>query len=159
MIGTAWPSLSTSRSLAGFQTSFGSHRIWWYMRTVTRWASDSAVDGWPLPATVVISTDNLPISTALRWTAASKLMACSVGGDAIYRQIVSRATFPCPTTAAQRRKSSCAADLHDAPDGLHRATNSPSSLSGAKDLAGRSGHARCAGTVAYVDARSFGAQG
>src|SRR5690348_18065615 len=74
MIGTACPSLSTSRSLFGFQGSFGSHRIWWYSRTVTRWASDSAVDGCPLPADVVISTDSFPRSTAFRLAACSKLM-------------------------------------------------------------------------------------
>src|SRR5947209_8218169 len=74
MIGTAWPSLSTSRSLSGFHGSLGSQRIWWYISTVTRWASDSAVDGCPLPAAVVISTDNFPISTAFLLTAASKLM-------------------------------------------------------------------------------------
>ena len=49
MIGTAWPSESTSRSAAGFHGSFGSQRIWWYISTVIRCASDSAVDGWPLP--------------------------------------------------------------------------------------------------------------
>src|SRR5436190_392257 len=36
--------------------------------------SDSAVDGWPEPAEVVISTESLPISIALRLTADSKLM-------------------------------------------------------------------------------------
>src|SRR5579862_6237237 len=48
------------------------------MSTVTICASDSAVEGCPLPAAVVISTDNLPISTALRLTAASKLMMAPV---------------------------------------------------------------------------------
>src|SRR6476660_2376888 len=79
MIGTAWPSLSTSRSLLGFHGSFGSHRIWWYNRTVTRWASESAVEGWPLPAEVVISTDSFPRSTAFLLAACSKLMDDSVG--------------------------------------------------------------------------------
>jgi len=74
MIGTACPSLSTSRSLLGFHGSFGSHRIWWYSRTVTKWASDKAVDGCPLPADVVISTDSFPSSTAFLLAACSKLM-------------------------------------------------------------------------------------
>src|SRR5581483_1168003 len=39
-----------------------------------RWARDRAVEGWPLPAAVVISTDSLPMSIALRLTACSKLM-------------------------------------------------------------------------------------
>src|SRR5687768_12640720 len=79
MIGTAWPSESTSRSAVGFHGSFGSHRICLYMSTVTRCASDSAVDGWPLPAAVVISTESFPISIAFLWTAASKLMATPFG--------------------------------------------------------------------------------
>src|SRR5829696_980172 len=79
MIGTACPSESTRRSAVGFHGSFGSHRICLYMSTVTRWASESAVDGWPLPAAVVISTESFPISTAFLCTAASKLMADSVG--------------------------------------------------------------------------------
>src|SRR3954447_4415432 len=82
MIGTACPSLSTSRSALGFHGSFGSHRIWWYIRTATRWASDRAVDGWPLPAAVVISTDSLPMSTAFLLAACSKLMVTPAGaGD------------------------------------------------------------------------------
>src|SRR3954451_23117520 len=71
MIGTAWPSERTRRSLAGFQGSLGSYFIWWYMRTVTRWARERAVEGWPEPAAVVISTESLPRSMALRLTAAA----------------------------------------------------------------------------------------
>src|SRR5688500_18793979 len=81
MIGTAWPSESTRRSAVGFHGSFGSHRICLYISTATRWASDSAVDGCPLPAAVVISTESFPISTAFLCTAASKLMADSVLAD------------------------------------------------------------------------------
>jgi hypothetical protein len=73
-IGTAWPSDNTNRSAARSHGFFGSHRIWWYMSTVITCASDSAVDGCPLPAAVVISTDSLPISTAFLCTASSKLI-------------------------------------------------------------------------------------
>src|SRR3954471_20082768 len=74
MIGTAWPSERTSRSLLGFHGSFGSHRICLYISTATRWASDSAVDGCPDPAAVVISTESFPRSMALRLMAAWRLM-------------------------------------------------------------------------------------
>src|SRR2546423_14937506 len=74
MMGTAWPSERTRRSALGFQGSFGSQRIWWYMRTVTRWVRESAVEGWPLPAEVVISMESLPRSIAFLLTADEKLM-------------------------------------------------------------------------------------
>src|SRR6476469_4637749 len=79
MIGTAWPSERTRRSLAGFQGSLGSYFIWWYMRTVTRWARERAVEGWPEPAAVVISTESLPRSMALRLAAAAKDMGGPFG--------------------------------------------------------------------------------
>src|SRR3954471_6981185 len=80
MMGTAWPSERTRRSAAGFHGSFGSQRIWWYISTVTRWARDRAVEGWPLPAAVVISTLSLPRSIAFLWTALVKLIAGSPVG-------------------------------------------------------------------------------
>ena len=42
----------------------GSNRIWWYMSAAVRWHRLMAVDGWPLPALVVIWTASLA-----RWTA------------------------------------------------------------------------------------------
>jgi hypothetical protein len=84
-IGTACPSDSTSRSAAGFHGSLGSQRMWSYISTVIRWASDSAVDGCPLPAAVVISTDNFPISTALAWMDDAKLMCKSPEANSLCR--------------------------------------------------------------------------
>src|SRR5947208_13738905 len=83
MMGTACPSERTRRSFVGFHGSLGSQRIWWYISTVTRCASDSAVEGWPLPAAVVISTLNFPMSMALRLAALAKLMG--VSGDGAIR--------------------------------------------------------------------------
>src|SRR4051794_27311411 len=107
MIGTACPSESTSRSLLGFHGSFGSQRIWWYINTDTRCASDSALEGWPLPAAVVISTLNLPMSMALRLTALTKLMWVSGGGggavaEPASRPIASRGRYSMPRGVAIR---------------------------------------------------------
>src|SRR5687768_16334538 len=80
-MGTACPSESTSRSAAGFHGLAGSQRIWWYMRTAITCASDSAVDGCPLPAAVVISTDSFPISTAFLCAASAKLIRVRLRSD------------------------------------------------------------------------------
>src|SRR5688572_21860748 len=74
MMGTAWPSERTRRSAAGFQTSLGSQRMWLYMSTAVRWARERAVEGWPEPAAVVISTDSLPSLMAFLCMEDAKLM-------------------------------------------------------------------------------------
>ena len=54
-MGTAWPSLSTRRSLLGCEGFAGSYRMCWYISTATTCARLAAVVGWPEPEAAVIS--------------------------------------------------------------------------------------------------------
>src|SRR5215831_20009444 len=72
MIGQACPSDRTSRSAAGWFGCVGSYRMCVYISTVTRCARLAADVGWPEPAAVVMSSDNLIRSMALACTEATK---------------------------------------------------------------------------------------